>query len=141
MINRDRIVPVMRSDLLTLLGTMMKLAGTTVTAVEAADVATFNMASGSGNVIANEPVKTFNFASAVTAAVVYFIPDYDYQGFSVNGTAVTAAGVEVVPDGCTLYKATLASGAVTISDLWNYGGGDGVLSPYFYQRAAQLAYK
>ena len=27
------------------------------------------------------------------------------------------------------------------SDLWNYGGGDGVLSPYFYQRAAQLAYK
>ena len=75
MINRDRIVPVMRSDLLTLLGTMMKLAGTTVTAVEAADVATFNMTSGSGNVIANEPVKTFNFASAVTAAVVYFIPD------------------------------------------------------------------
>jgi hypothetical protein len=94
---------------------MMKLAGTTVTAVEAADVATFNMASGSGNVIANEPVKTFNFASAVTAAVVYFIPDYDYQGFSINGTAVTAAGVEVVPDGCTLYKATLASGAVTIA--------------------------
>lgn len=115
MINRDRIVPVMRSDLLTLLGTMMKLAGTIVTAVEAADVATFNMTSGSGNVIANEPVKTFNFASAVTAAVVYFIPDYDYQGFSINGTAVTAAGVEVVPDGCTLYKATLASGAVTIA--------------------------
>lgn len=27
------------------------------------------------------------------------------------------------------------------SDLWNYGGGDGVLSPYFYQRATQLAYK
>lgn len=26
-----------------------------------------------------------------------------------------------------------------ISDLWNYGGGGGVLSPYFQQRAAQLA--
>lgn len=115
MINMDRIVPVMRSDLLTLLGTMMKLAGTTVTAVAAADVATFDMASGSGNVIANEPVRTFNFGSAVTAAVVYFIPDYDYQGFSVNGTAVTTSGAEVVPDGCTLYTATLASGAVTIA--------------------------
>lgn len=115
MINMDRIVPVMRSDLITLLGTMMKLAGTTVTAVEAADVATFDMTSGSGNVIANEPVRTFNFGSAVTAAVVYFIPDYDYQGFSVNGTAVTTSGAEVVPDGCTLYTATLASGAVTIA--------------------------
>ena len=115
MINMDRIVPVMRSDLLALLGTMMKLAGTTVTAVEAADVATFDMTSGSGNVIANEPVRTFNFGSAVTAAVVYFIPDYDYQGFSVNGTAVTTSGAEVVPDGCTLYTATLASGAVTIA--------------------------
>lgn len=28
-----------------------------------------------------------------------------------------------------------------VADLWNYGGGDGKLSPYFYQRAAQLSYK
>ena len=26
-----------------------------------------------------------------------------------------------------------------VSDLWNYGGGGGALSPYFMQRAAQLA--
>jgi hypothetical protein len=25
-----------------------------------------------------------------------------------------------------------------VSDLWNFGAGDGKLSPYFYQRAAQL---
>ena len=25
------------------------------------------------------------------------------------------------------------------ADLWNYGGGGGALSPYFMQRAAQLA--
>lgn len=25
-----------------------------------------------------------------------------------------------------------------VSDLWNYGAGDGTLSPYFYQRATQL---
>lgn len=28
-----------------------------------------------------------------------------------------------------------------VADLWNYGAGDGKLSPYFYQRATQLAYK
>ena len=28
-----------------------------------------------------------------------------------------------------------------VSDLWNYGAGDGKLSPYFMQRATQLSYK
>ncbi len=28
-----------------------------------------------------------------------------------------------------------------VSDLWNYGGAEGKLSPYFIQRATQLSYK
>lgn len=28
-----------------------------------------------------------------------------------------------------------------VSDLWNYGAGEGKFSEYFLQRAAQLAYK
>lgn len=28
-----------------------------------------------------------------------------------------------------------------VSDLWNYGTGEGKLSPYFMQRAAQVSYK
>lgn len=28
-----------------------------------------------------------------------------------------------------------------VSDLWNYGAGEGKLSTYFIQRAAQLSYK
>lgn len=28
-----------------------------------------------------------------------------------------------------------------VSDLWNYGMGQGRLSEYFYQRASQLSYK
>lgn len=35
-------------------------------------------------------------------------------------------------------KGILARG---VADLWNYGGAEGKLSPYFLQRAAQLAYK
>lgn len=27
-----------------------------------------------------------------------------------------------------------------VADLWNYGGAEGKLSPYFMQRATQLAY-
>lgn len=27
-----------------------------------------------------------------------------------------------------------------VADLWNYGGAEGELSPYFMQRATQLAY-
>lgn len=34
-------------------------------------------------------------------------------------------------------------GVVTrgVLDLWNYGAGEGALSPYFYQRALQLLYE
>lgn len=34
-------------------------------------------------------------------------------------------------------------GAVTrgVSDLWDYGSGNGKFSPYFFQRVTQLAYK
>lgn len=39
--------------------------------------------------------------------------------------------------------ANITAGVVArgVSDLWNYGAGDGKLSPYFMQRAAQLSYK
>lgn len=40
-------------------------------------------------------------------------------------------------------EANITAGVVArgVSDLWNYGSGDGKLSPYFMQRAAQLSYK
>lgn len=45
-----------------------------------------------------------------------------------------------------LIKAGVSEGDITpgivargVADLWNYGGGGGALSPYFMQRAAQLA--
>lgn len=40
-------------------------------------------------------------------------------------------------------KSNMTAGIIArgVSDLWNYGAGDGKLSPYFMQRAAQLSYK
>lgn len=115
MINNDRIVPVVRIDLLTLLGTMFKIAGTTIAAAESSAVGEFTIASASGNYIANEPLRKLNFASG-TSAVVYFIADYEYDGFYVAGTKVTTTGTAVNADGKTLYSATLSGGnAVAIA--------------------------
>lgn len=40
-------------------------------------------------------------------------------------------------------KARITPGIVSrgVADLWNYGGGEGKFSPYFIQRASQLALK
>ena len=40
-------------------------------------------------------------------------------------------------------EANITAGIVTrgVSDLWNYGQGEGKLSEYFMQRASQLSYK
>lgn len=38
-------------------------------------------------------------------------------------------------------KITVGIVARGVSDLWNYGGAEGRLSPYFIQRATQLALK
>ena len=116
MINADRIVPVTQVDLLTLYGNIMKLAGTTVAAADAVAPGEFEL-TGSGNIgnkLADEPVKSCDFKSGVTAAVLYFIPAYDFEGFKVAGSAVTPSG-EMKADGRTLYTATLASSAVTIA--------------------------
>lgn len=115
MINTNRIVQLNKTDLLTLLGTMMALAGTSVSAVSATEPGVFKLTSGSGNLLANEPVKSLDFGEDVTAAVVYFIPALDYEGFSIDGTAAVPSGAEVAADGVTLYSATLATGAITIA--------------------------
>lgn len=115
MINTDRIVQVSVIDLLTLYGNILTIAGTTVTAVQATDPATFELTEGSGSLLAAEPVETLDFGESVTSATVYFIPAYNYSGFSVAGTAVTTEGATVNPDGRTLYTATLSSGTVTIA--------------------------
>lgn len=115
MINTDRIVPVVSTDLLTLYGTIMKLAGTSVTAVQASETGVFELTSGSGNLLCAEPLKSLDFGEDVTSAVVYFVASYDYEGFSIDGTTATPSGAEVSADGCTLYTATLASGAITIA--------------------------
>ena len=47
----------------------------------------------------------------------------------------------LVDAGVTRSNITCGIVARGVSDLWNYGSGDGKLSQYFMQRAAQLSFK
>lgn len=116
MVNNDRIVPIQSIDFLSLIGTILKMNGTSYTVVKSNTQGDFSLAGTGdvGNILANQPVRSLDFATGVTAGIVIFVADYDYQGFSVAGTKVTTSGATVQPDGITLYSATLASGAVTI---------------------------
>ena len=118
MINNDRIVPIIKTDYLTFVGTVLAIANVSYTVAKSADVDgnfTVTGSGAAGNILANQPVTTLNFASGVTGATVYFLADKDYKGFKIAGTAVTTTGATVINDGATLYKAVLADAAVTIS--------------------------
>lgn len=120
MINKERIVPVQKTDFLTLIGIILALNGTSyeVLAAESVEGAFEVEATGAaGNLLANQPVKTLDFADGVTSGTVYFVPAYDYAGITVAGAAATIAdgSATIDPDGITLYKAVLGSGEVTIT--------------------------
>lgn len=116
MINKNRTVAVTATDLISLYALILKVSGVTLDKVDAKDPnGTFEIEEDpTDDLIASEPVKSFDFAGTSSAAVVYFVPTYDYEGFKIAGAAVVATGDEVIADHANLYKATLASGAVAI---------------------------
>lgn len=103
MINNDRIVPVTTTDLLSLYGLILILTGVNVAALAALNVEGDFLVAANGTYLANQPVDSLDFADTVTAATVYFVPSFEYDGEGVEDA-----------DGHTLYKATLADAAVTI---------------------------
>lgn len=117
MINNNRIVPITAVDLITMYGLILKLAASTApTALDATTTdGQFSQTTNSATVLASEPVATFDFATGVTAGTVYFVPAFNYSGFTLAGVATTTAGATVEADGRTLYSATLADGTVTIA--------------------------
>ena len=120
MINTDRIIPVSAIDLLSLYGLILKQDSNNSSLAKLAALDTdgsFQITSGSAPLIANEPVKTCDIdatTSSVSACTLYFVPAYDYTGFTIDGAAVIPTG-SVEADGRTLYKAVLSSGAITIT--------------------------
>lgn len=119
MINDARIVPVTAIDLISMYGFVLAAAaaaasGTAPEKLAATDVAEFTVSTNSKTYIAAEPVKKLNFGSSITAGTIYFVPAFDFVGFTKDGATLTVSG-DVVADGRTLYSATLSTNALTIA--------------------------
>jgi hypothetical protein len=117
MINAERQVPITEVSLLDMYYTVFKVTLDDNAPEKLASVnpGAFEVATNNKFYLANEPVKTLDFKSGVTAGTVFFIPAYDYEGFKINGTATVTAGDDVKTSGYGFYAASLSSGTVTIS--------------------------
>ena len=121
MINSNRIVPVTASDLITLYSVILKQDTTNNSSLAKLDptdtTGSFKVTSGSAPLLCSQPAEVINIdatASSVSSATIYFVPAFDYKGFQIDATAIEPTG-SVDADGSTLYKAVLATGAVTIT--------------------------
>ena len=117
MINTDRVVPIMKMDLLTMFGTILGLIGTDYAVLEATTIEGAFSVTGTGSAgtfLANQPVQSLDFPEDVTGATIYFVAAFDYAGMTIAGVAATPTG-DVNPDGVTLYKAVLDGGAITVT--------------------------
>lgn len=124
MINTDRIVPIQVIDLISMYGLILlqNSSNSGLTKLAATNPGEFEVTSGSAPLLANEPVATLDIdatTSSVSSATIYFVPAFNYTGFTVDGAAATIAdgSATVNPDGRTLYKAVLSSSSITITQV------------------------
>lgn len=112
MINTDRIVPVTGIDLISLYGLIIKIVGNLPRKLQAVETdsvdGTFTMNGADLTAdpyrICSEPVKSFDITGNLPDVFeIYFVPAYDYTGFTADGNALTVMGDEVEADGRTLY--------------------------------------
>lgn len=122
MINTDRIVPVVKTDLLSAYGTMLALAAISCVILKSSDILGDFSVTGSGaagNFLCDQPVKTIDIPVAVTGCTVYFVAGYNFGGLTVAGAAPTFGdgytNDTILPDCATLFKAVLSSGTVTVT--------------------------
>lgn len=64
----------------------------------------------------------------------------DYQDATIQGY-IDEVVAFLIDGGVPSSDITAGIVARGVADLWNYGGAEGKLSPYFMQRATQLSYK
>ena len=105
----DRIVPVHRSDLISLYYAMFAIGASAPTKINATKPGVFAISAAG---LCVEPVKTAKITAA--SGVIYFVPAFDFEGFTDgNDAAITIAGADVDADGRSLYSLTISSGTYT----------------------------
>ena len=109
----DRIVPVHRSDLISLYYAMFAIGASAPTKITATEPGVFAITAAG---LCVEPVK--NAKITATSGVIYFVPAFDFEGFTNgNDAAITIAGAEIEADGRSLYSLTISSGTYTAAKI------------------------
>lgn len=84
MINKDRIVPITRTDLLSFFAAIMNATENTITILAVEDGAVTLPAGASGAYLAAEPLKVLPTIGA--GVTLYFAPAYDFEMTMTPGT-------------------------------------------------------
>lgn len=118
MINNDRIVPVTKTDLLSLYAAILLQDSNNSTLEKLTDgiEGDFAVATNSKKYLADQPVKTVTFGASITACTLYFVAADGFGGFEKTGATLTITKPDegILEDG-TLYKAALSTNALTIT--------------------------
>lgn len=126
MINKDRIVPVTATDLISLYSTIIVQQNSSVKPIDAIDVeGDFSLEGVTDNtLIASQPVKRLDVPSDASSTSFYFVADYEFEGIFINGvevpvTVVTMGGYttneDIKNDGCTLYLAQFSGSSTSMN--------------------------
>lgn len=122
MINKDRIVPIEKTDLITMYGLLLKLSNISsisgLTKLAPKAISEFAVPDGTKYLL-TEPVKSCDLTEVGNGNTfdVYFVPAYDFDGFYFNGAKVTLTGT-VEADGVSLYNVSGTIGStVTVTKL------------------------
>jgi hypothetical protein len=120
MINTDRVVPVMATDLISLYAVILKQDSNNsgLAKLAASAPGEFTQSTNSAVAIAAEPVTKLDFAAAATAGTVYFVPSLDFKGFSLAGVDTDYTGtIDENGLGSDLYKVVLSTGTLTVTKI------------------------
>ena len=118
MINSNEIVPITKIDLLSLYYLILsgQSANEDMEAIygENGIGGKFTVSVANALCFCAAPVESIEFASGATGAKVYFVPDYNYSGITVDGVQVETTGADINANGADLYLAEIGSGTMTI---------------------------
>lgn len=109
----DRIVPIHRTDLISLYYAAFAIGGSAPTKIVAVAPGVFEIEEAG---LCVEPVKKAKITTE--SGEIYFVPAYDFEGFTnESDEKITIDGAEVDPDGVSLYSLTISSGTYTAAKI------------------------
>ena len=116
MVNKNRIVPITKTDLLTIYATMIGILalGGTETVLKPNDTdGDFNIDETFENLaICNQPVESLNFSSVAlggSVGTIFFVAAYNFKGISIDGLEPqykpgSLTNADIIKDSATLYS-------------------------------------